>query len=50
MTYSFIGHFSIYGGNMLNRTSNETGVKETFEMKYLKDLKLQNEIHSFSKD
>ena len=28
---------------MLNRTSNETGFKETFEMKYLKDLELPNE-------
>lgn len=28
---------------MLNRTSNETGFKETFEMKHLKDLELPNE-------
>ena len=43
MTYNCIGHFSVYGGNMLDRSSNETGFKETFEMKYLKDLELPND-------
>ena len=43
MTYNLIGHFSLYGGNMLDRSSNETGFKETFEMKYLNDLELPND-------
>lgn len=30
---------------MLDRSSNETGFKETFEMKYLKDLELPNDNH-----
>lgn len=43
MTYIGIGHFSVYGGNMLNKSSNETGFEETFEMKHLKDLELPND-------
>ena len=43
MTYNLIGHFSLYGGNMLDRSSNETGFKETFEIKYLNDLELPND-------
>lgn len=43
MAYTQIGHFSVYGGNMLNKSSNETGFKETFEMKHLRDLELRNE-------
>lgn len=43
MTYKLIGHFSLYGGNMLDRSSNETGFKETFEMKHFNDLELPND-------
>lgn len=45
MAYTQIGHFSVYGGNMLDKSSNETGFKETFEIKHLKDLELPNKNH-----
>ncbi len=44
---NLIGHFSLYGGNMLDRSSNETGFKETFEKKHFNDLKLPNDKFNY---
>ena len=43
MTYDLIRDFSLYVGNMLDRSSNEIGFKETLEIKHLNDLELPND-------